>query len=191
MTDEVAETGFGLELDEMTLKALRRGNRRARERVYRLYSQPAWNLALRLTGCEARAADAVQDAFVRSFTRLDRFPGPSGFGFWFRRILINLVIDQQRRRSREVGPEPINEIQSDDRRRQDLRADLEQALSTLDPVDRRVIWLYDVQGMTHVEIAELHGQTPSWSKSRVSRARSRLREWLDRAPTAGTAREGQ
>jgi len=183
MTDG-ADTGFELEVDEVTLKALRRGDRRARERVYRSYARPAWNLALRLTACESSAADAVQEAFIRGFTRLERFPGPGGFGFWLRRILINLVIDQQRKSAREVGSESISELPSNGEPSHAIAADLEQALNALDPIDRRVVWLYDVQGMTHAEVAELHGQSPSWSKSRLSRARARLREWLGRTPVS-------
>ena len=182
MIDAATDTGFELEVDEMTLKALRNGDRRARERVYRDFARPTWNLALRLTGCEASAADAVQEAFIRGFTRLERFVGPEGFGYWLRRILINLVIDQQRQRVREVGPEPINRLSITEQSGQALAMDLEQALLALDPIDRQVVWLYDVQGMTHSEVAELNGQSLSWSKSRLSRARARLRALLGRTP---------
>jgi RNA polymerase sigma-70 factor (ECF subfamily) len=57
--------------------------------------------------------------------------------------------------------------------------DLESALARLGHDDRAVVWLHDVEGYNHKEIAELFGKTESFSKTRLSRARARLREWLE------------
>jgi RNA polymerase sigma-70 factor (ECF subfamily) len=56
--------------------------------------------------------------------------------------------------------------------------DLEVALNRLSPVTRAVLWLHDVEGYTHEEIAEMMGKTASFSKSQLSRAHKRLRDWL-------------
>ena len=53
--------------------------------------------------------------------------------------------------------------------------DLEQALGQLSDEDRLVVWLYDVEGYKHQEIASLVGKTESYSKTRLNRARARLR----------------
>ena len=53
--------------------------------------------------------------------------------------------------------------------------DLEQALSQLNTEDRMVVWLHDVEGYKHLEIAELVGKTESYSKTRLNRARAKLR----------------
>jgi RNA polymerase sigma-70 factor (ECF subfamily) len=63
------------------------------------------------------------------------------------------------------------------------RVDLERALSTLQPLTRSVVWLHDVEGYTHREIAQLLGGTVSFSKSQLARAHLQLRELLD-APLA-------
>jgi RNA polymerase sigma factor (sigma-70 family) len=57
--------------------------------------------------------------------------------------------------------------------------DLEAALGRLPPVTRAVLWLHDVEGYTHEEIGEMMGKTTSFSKSQLSRAHKRLREWLE------------
>ena len=57
--------------------------------------------------------------------------------------------------------------------------DLDAALGELGPEDRAVVWLHDVEGYNHREIAELFGKTESFSKTRLSRARSRLRSLLE------------
>jgi RNA polymerase sigma-70 factor (ECF subfamily) len=161
-------------IDELALAALKRRCRRTQERVYRQYSQPAWTLAVRLSGCEARAWDAVQQAFVLAFERIGQLRKAEQFGFWLRRILVNQVMDQHRRRATEHAE--IEEAAA--LRDHDSALDLERALARLDPLDRQVVWLQDGEGMKHAEIAELAGQTVSWSKSRLARAREKLRHQL-------------
>ena len=56
--------------------------------------------------------------------------------------------------------------------------DLEQALEQLSDEDRMVVWLHDVEGYKHREIASLAGKTESYSKTRLNRARARLRELI-------------
>jgi RNA polymerase sigma-70 factor (ECF subfamily) len=65
-------------------------------------------------------------------------------------------------------------------RREDaaLRMDLEAALERLSETSRSVVWLHDVEGYTHEEIAGMMGKTPSFSKSQLARAHARLRRWL-------------
>ena len=59
-----------------------------------------------------------------------------------------------------------------------LRMDLESALDRLGETSRAVVWLHDVEGYTHEEIAEMMGKTVSFSKSQLARAHLRLRRWL-------------
>ena len=59
-----------------------------------------------------------------------------------------------------------------------LRMDLEAALERLSETSRAVVWLHDVEGYTHEEIAGMMGKTPSFSKSQLARAHVRLRRWL-------------
>ena len=69
---------------------------------------------------------------------------------------------------------------SSGQRREDthLRMDLEAALERLSETSRAVVWLHDVEGYTHEEIAGMMGKTPSFSKSALARAHTRLRKWL-------------
>jgi RNA polymerase sigma-70 factor (ECF subfamily) len=63
-------------------------------------------------------------------------------------------------------------------REPDAAMDLDAALASLPSVSRAVVWLHDVEGFTHKEIAELMGRTESFSKSQLSRAYQRLRPML-------------
>jgi RNA polymerase sigma-70 factor (ECF subfamily) len=56
--------------------------------------------------------------------------------------------------------------------------DLETALERLSETSRAVVWLHDVEGYTHEEIAAMMDKTVSFSKSQLARAHGRLRRWL-------------
>lgn len=178
---------FSTPLDDITLAALKKDCRRTQETVYRRFAPAAWTLAVRMTGCEARAWDAVQAGFVRAFERAGQVRKGQRFGAWLKRIIVNQVMDQHRQRLAPLE-ESVTEpsIEAPDH---DGSIDLGRALDRLDPVDRMVLWLHDAEGMTHMEIAELGGQSLSWSKSRLSRARARIRPYLDGAAGADEAPE--
>ena len=168
---------FSTPIDDLSLAALKKDCRRTQERVYRMFAPAAWTLAVRLSGCEARAWDAVQSGFVRAFERAGQVRQADRFGAWLKRIIVNQVLDQHRQRldpleadfsdASTVTPDHVGQI------------DLERALERLRPLDRVVLWLHDAEGLTHGEIAGLADQTVSWSKSRLSRARARIRPFLE------------
>jgi RNA polymerase sigma-70 factor (ECF subfamily) len=57
--------------------------------------------------------------------------------------------------------------------------DVERALASLAPTARAVVWLFEVEGYTHEEIAQSFGRSVSFSKSQLARAHSKLREWFE------------
>ena len=56
---------------------------------------------------------------------------------------------------------------------------MERGLAILSPTARAVVWLYDVEGYSHEEIAQAFGRSVSFSKSQLARAHARLREWFE------------
>lgn len=172
---------FSTPLDDITLAALKRDCRRTQEKVYRDYSRPAWTLAVRLSGNEANAWDAVQNGFVKAFEKIAQLERADRFGAWLRRIVVNQVMDAGRR---SMDPLPEHHEPIEAKPDHDGALDLLRALGRLDAFDRAVIWLHDVEGLTHAEIAETLDQSVPWSKTRLSRARAKAREWLQ--PLAGS-----
>lgn len=166
---------FAAIIDELTLEALKQGSRHHQELVYRTYSTASWNLALRLSGCEATAWDAVQSGFIKAFERVSQLKDRKQFGFWLRRIVVNQVRDVQRvqvaQEHKDLGDESAESNTGD-------AVDLDWALAQLKQDDRMVLWLHDVEGFKHGEIAELMAQSVPWSKTRLSRARARVRDLL-------------
>ncbi len=169
------EMDFSTPLDDISLAALKRDCRRTQEKVYRDYSRPAWTLAVRLSGSEATAWDAVQNGFVKAFEKIAQLERADRFGAWLRRIVVNQVMDAGRR-SMDALPEQHEPAEAAPDH--DGALDLLRALGRLDAHDRAVLWLHDVEGLTHAEIAESLDQSVPWSKTRLSRARAKARQWL-------------
>jgi RNA polymerase sigma-70 factor, ECF subfamily len=180
MTDAGADEGLILEAQRGSLDAFNRLVRRHERAVY--------NVALRLVGSAMAAEEVTQDTFMRAYGALERFRG-GDFRPWLLRIATNRAYDELRRRKRAPGSfeeltyEPevewstLTSVEEPDARaeRLELAQVLEAALAQL-PNDQRVaVVLSDVQGYDYVEIAAITGVPYGTVKSRLSRARSRLR----------------
>jgi RNA polymerase sigma-70 factor (ECF subfamily) len=173
-------SAFDIVLDELTLARARRGDLQACEAIYRLYQGPAYTIAFRICQCPNLAQDVLQEAFVNAFKRLKQFRGDAPFWGWLRRVVINQAISMLRKQPAEspVELEEYHASSDGDQGRVELSTDLAAAFGQLEAQDRSVVWLHDVEGYNHTEIAELFGMTESFSKTRLSRARARLRELL-------------
>lgn len=182
---------FDIELDEVTLARARRGSVRACERIYRAYHRPAYSVAFRIAHCPETAQEIAQEAFITAFRKIRQFRGDAPFWGWLRRVVVNHAISTIRRNQRHDAVE-LQDFHEPEPPRQEqlgLAMDLEAALGLLGPEDRAVVWLHDVEGYNHKEIADLFGKTESFSKTRLSRARGRLRDLLQpRKPVASALR---
>ncbi len=176
----MSQSPFEIELDEMTLARARRGDMHACEQIYRKFQQPAYSVAFRICQCRELSRDVTQEAFITAFGKIRQFRGDAPFWGWLRRVVVNHTISALRKRPRAdvVELQEFHAHSDGDQEHIGLSMDLESALSTLDREDRAVVWLHDVEGYNHREIAGLFGKTESFSKTRLSRARSKLRAVL-------------
>ena len=175
--------GFDMNLDELTLAGARRGDLRACEKIYRKFHGPAFTVAIRICRCRELAQDVTQEAFISAFKRIHQFRGDSPFWGWLRRVIVNHAISALRRLPRHdaVELEDYMAPRAGDQEGLGHCMDLEQALGQLCDEDRMVVWLHDVEGYKHREIATLVGKTESYSKTRLNRARRKLRELISGA----------
>lgn len=186
--------GFSdIEIDPETVAAARAGGGAALERVYRACSGAAYTLIRRLVRRGPVAEDLLQETFADVIEHIGTFEGRAPLPMWIRSIAVRRSLMYLRspwHRSLEwlearpdIEPSTPGEMAF-----LDHRSDLEQALMTLPAITRAVVWLHDVEGYTHGEIAEGLGRTPSFSKSQLSRAHARLRQALEAdAPRAEEA----
>ena len=174
----VAQSDFYAELDPSTLRAAQRGDRVAFESIYRQYRRASYTLALRVLGEAAAAEDVVQDVFVRLFDAIKRFRGDAPFGAWLRRMVANATVDELRRRrwlDDTVAPDTFAASPMS-MGLPEQQAEAWALLQRVPPVARAVLVLHEVEGYTHKEMAQMFGQSESYSKSILARALHRLSE---------------
>lgn len=174
-------------LEDETLAAARAGETNACEAIYRQFEKPVYTLALRLCGQRAEALDVLQDSFIHAFERLGQFRGDGPFWPWLKQVTVSQALMRLRREKRfrlwqreAAGEEPA-EAGPDG-----MDRDLARALAELPATSRAVVWLYDVEGYTHGEIARMMGRSLSFSKSQLARAHARLRERLEQTEEAAS-----
>jgi RNA polymerase sigma-70 factor (ECF subfamily) len=174
-------SSFEIDIDEVTLAAARRGDLRACEAIYRQFQRPAFNAAMRVLRCREMAQEASQEAFITAFRRIKQFRGDAPFWGWLRMVVVNHAISMLRRQPSAdiVEFEDYRASTEGDQDSIGKAMDLDQALGRLDDQDRAIVWMHDVEGYKHHEIAGVFGMTESFSKTRLARARQRLRELLD------------
>jgi len=160
------------------------GDLGALEYLYRAYEGGVYTLARRLTKTAEDAEDVLQETFLEVCRSLASWRGDGSLWGWIRTIAASKALMRYRRE--KVRETDLLDDELDPGGRGDdvpLRLDLESAMSRLGERTRAVVWLHDVEGYTHEEIAELMGMTTSFSKSQLARAHQKLRRWLGEEAT--------
>ena len=161
------------------------GDARAFGILVERYVDRAHAVALGILGSRHDAEDAVQDAFIRALERIDHLSEGSPFGPWFYRVLRSTALNLRRHESlRSHDPIPVGAAGAADPERETLRRldreTLLEALARLPEMQRTAVTLYDLEGYSHKEIAEILGIAPGTSRAHVHHGRKTLRELLER-----------
>jgi len=162
------------------------------ERLLRPHLDRLYGLAWRLTGNKADAEDLFQDLLEKAYAKLDTLAEIKEPGPWLGRVMYNQFVDRHRRLKRQrlhvvsEGQLPgggLQELAGDaspehDQQRYEKLKRLDRALHKLSDEHRTVVLLHDTDGYKLEEIRELTGIPVGTIKSRLHRARARLREIL-------------
>ena len=180
--------------DPRQLRLAAAGDRDAQRHIYECAAGPVFALIRRLVRGRAAAEDVFQDCMIGLLDHLGDYRGEAPFGAWVRQVAVRhclmhlrspwqrarralratldgepRVADESSASFTEAGHElPLAEL-----------IDLERALERLPRTARTVVWLYDVEGLRHEEIAALFGRSVSFSKSQLARAHALLRDALE------------
>lgn len=174
------------------------GDRRAFDLLVLRHGDMLFNLCFRMLGDYDEASDCAQDAFIRAYRALGGFRGEAAFPTWLYRIAVNTcknrLASAEYRRSRKAvrlegtGADdtllPANGRASFSNptarlEREEHEAVIQRALDGLPPDEKTVAVLRDIEGRSYEEIAMLTGMRPGTVKSRLARARRRLRSKLE------------
>ena len=172
-----------IQVSSEILERARSGDRASREFLYAALSKPVYTLIRRLVVSPAVAEDLLQDVFVELLRNMSLFRGEGSFAGWVRSIAVSKALMHLRspwgRRLSASDTDGVLPQHEDAIAAKEWHGDLERALNALTPVARSIVWLHDVEGYTHGEIARLFGRTVSFSKSQLARAHEELRDLLE------------
>jgi RNA polymerase sigma-70 factor (ECF subfamily) len=203
----------GISTDESELlEGLRRGDPAACRLFVDLNSASVYNVALKLLGDEQEAEDVLQETFMSAFEALDSFEARSKLSTWLYRIVYNASLMRLRKRKQMTafsldrptldgdGLEmPMRQqlvdwsaVPDDELLTAEAREEMDRAIAELPEALRSTFVLRDIQGLSGAETAEVLGITVQAVKTRLHRARMRLRDRLsdyfsERVERAGAA----
>ena len=177
------------------MTAAQGGDRGALDQLLRRHYDRVHAVCRRITGHEADAADAAQDAMIAIVRSLDRFDGRSSFGTWAYRIATNSSLDELRRRKRRGAVSTSSADDADhpfvehadpaSSRRIDAIGDhlaLDVALRSLSDEYRLPVVLRDVADLDYAEIAAVLDLPAGTVRSRIARGRAALARALSAEP---------
>jgi RNA polymerase sigma-70 factor (ECF subfamily) len=176
---------------ELSLDALRAGDRAEFACLVDTYSGPIYRLALKILGDPQDAEDVLQETFIKAYRHLGQFEGRSSFSTWLYRIASNEAFMLLRRRQ----PDALSVDDDDDERKPieivdwccrpedelltaESRDYLDHAIDRLAPILKAVFLLRDIEGLSVRETAEALRISEAAVKTRLLRARLQLREML-------------
>jgi RNA polymerase sigma-70 factor (ECF subfamily) len=178
--------------DAALVHAFKSGEASAFERIMRRYNQRLFRVARYILRNDADAEDAVQEAWLRAFTHMDRLQDAHRLGGWLSRIAANEALDRLRRRGpdypenaetlmeRHRAPGAASRLPTPDaeQRRHEARNFIEQAVDRLPENFRTVFVLRAIEELSIAETAQILAIPPETVKTRLHRANKALREDL-------------
>ncbi|HVE94394.1 MAG TPA: sigma-70 family RNA polymerase sigma factor [Acidimicrobiales bacterium] len=182
--------------DVQLIAAAQDGDRSALDRLLRQHYDRLYAVCRRLTGNDADAADATQEALLAVVRGLRAFDGRSKFTTWSYRVAVNASLDELRRRRRRPQTGAVDDLGATLETHSDVHghagadpativtasADIDDALATLSPEFRTAVVLRDLAGLDYAEIAEVLDIPPGTVRSRIARGRAALADLLRREP---------
>jgi len=186
---------ISLAVPDILVARAQSGDLEALEALYRAFETPVYNLALRVLRRPEDAEDALQETFLEVVRSIKQYRGEGHLWGWIRQIATSKAL-MRIRHDRVRETEEFHEESAAGAGEAagvgvmagsggmspgavPAQIDLERAFEQLSETSRAVVWLHDVEGYTHEEIAEQMGKTVSFSKSQLARAHVRLRRMLD------------
>ena len=170
-----------LQLDPDLIPRVRRGDPAALTAIYHAFGGELFTLARRLTGSEADAEDVLQDLIIGLPEAMRHYSERGQLRAWLKRVVVRMCLMRLRsaRRRRETTLNTAALPPARSTGPSDTADAIEIALSELSPAIRAVVVLRIVEGLSHREIAETLGISPSASEARLSRGIALLRRRLE------------
>jgi RNA polymerase sigma factor (sigma-70 family) len=172
-------------IHEDLIRGCQVNDRKAQFQVYKLYYKAMFNTAIRILNDTAQAEDIMQEAFLEAFRQIGNYRGESSFGTWLKKIVINKSIDEIRKAkdiiSIDEADVEIAEQSEEENYLQVLSTRVEEirkAIHALPDSYRIILSLHLLEGYDHEEISQILDISYNLSRTRYSRARKKLLEFI-------------
>jgi len=186
---KINKSQFSFAIKKQIIKKAQKGDMPSHEFIYRSFSDTVYHLALSITNNVQVAEDILQNTFINVLNKVHNYRFKAPFGMWLRKITINQTLmyiraNNPRENTHTTITDNIVELRNDlnsnsnhsiEIEQSNIQLDLKYLLSQLPLQTRTVLWLKEVEGYTHSEIAKMMGKTESYSKSLVARTYEILR----------------
>lgn len=170
--------------DLLLVEQCKQNNRKAQMALYSQYCEGMFVIANRYMKDTAAAEDAMQDAFIKAFSKIHQYKGDVTFGAWLKRIVINTCLDQIK--ARKVDMYAINEevlAQADEDDWQvDDETSVEEIMQAIDELPQQykvVVKMFLLEGYDHAEISDVLGISESASRTNLYRGKQKLQQTLN------------
>jgi len=181
--------------DQDLVTRAREGDTRAFDALILKYGDKLYGLVYNMTSHKEDTYDLLQEIFARAYQSLPKFRGNSTFYTWIYQIAVNLTLNFLKKRKRRAGPslnDPDSPVQRDpaliDTTRdadpelqtnlKELQVKLNEAMQKLSEPHRMVVTMFDIQGMSHAEIAKILNSSEGTIRSRLHYAHLQLQSAL-------------
>lgn len=171
-------------MERLILEKIKDGELQAFQELYELYAKYALRVATAITKSQANAADVVQETFIRVYRSIHSFDLDRPFKPWFYRILINECNRLLKKRGNTVlmgeYTEDNSNISTSDFYGFEEYEELYRAIGALNDAERIAITLKYLKGFKETEVAEILGLNINTLKSRLLRARHKLKRMMEK-----------
>ncbi len=166
--------------EQQIIQRARNGDDEAFRALMERYLKPAYSLAYRFCGDHHGAEDIVQEAFVRVHAALHTFRGDSAFGTWLHRIIVNMALSHKRRASSrredtDAEPDVPHPDHHDLLHMKERKAHIERALHELPTLQRAVVILRHLNGLSTRQVSEILNCSEGTVKTHLFRGLKNLR----------------
>jgi RNA polymerase sigma factor (sigma-70 family) len=172
-------------IHEDLIRGCQVNDRKAQFQVYKLYYKAMFNTAIRIVNHSAQAEDIMQESFLEAFRQIDNYRGEASFGTWLKKIVINKSIDEVRKAKDVISIDEADvEIadQNDDENYIQVLStrveEIRKAIHGLPDSYRIILSLHLLEGYDHEEISQILDISYNLSRTRYSRARKKLLEFI-------------
>lgn len=168
---------------DQLVKKCKQGDRTAFKELVNTYSSTLMAIALRYMKDQSLAQDVLQESFIKVFRKIESYAGNGSFEGWLKRITVNTCLEQIRKHNKRVlyidnyeemncqsvGPSVLEQMKEED---------IIQIINQLPEHYRIIFNLAIVEGYSHREIGEMLGISESTSRTKLSRARTMVKDFF-------------